>query len=369
MLVAARRAMVHERFDDGTRRAWTAAGVARLGSFGELELGARRLAAAGLLMDGKWEDAVVELSGLVTELDGPMGDLVAPELGSDIHLLYVHAAAQVVPALGDVMAVVDEGEAYCRRRGLGSHVVKFERARGEVLVQRREFARALVVAQRALWWRRVAWNGEECGWEASYVEVIAEALAGLGRVREALEAVDAELPSVLEPRLCVLRADLLAGAGRWREAVGEYDQVVALNATHHVLLHRAIACWALGERGRAREDVWHASALRPDDVTHALWLAAMGDGTALRDARVDGEWPGWLVRFARGEITAGELLREARQRPYAEPYLAQAWVQVGIAEQRAGRRCAAEAAYRRARTRRRTAVSLWAAGALGARVL
>lgn len=138
----------------------------------------------------------------------------------------------------------------------------------------------------------------------------AEVFLAAGEPEAGLQAVDRSMVLRADAEAWTLRASLLAGAGRWGEAVAALDRALAAAPpTAERATLRAAAKRRAGRPQEARADALWALELAPGDPTALLELgaleAALGNRPAARDAflaaiEADPESP--AARFARRRL-------------------------------------------------------------------
>lgn len=256
------------------------------------------------------------------------------------HLRLAYSAGRMLADLGDVLRILDTGEARCHERGRPGDALLFQHARSKILVYRREYDLALPMARAALRTRRTIENGGDVWCAAAcYLETTVNALVGTGRTVEAMSMLDDALSAA--PSNCRLRrarGRLRLMQGQFAAARADYDAALGQTNEPAWLLERAIARLHDGDFAGGRIDARAYWTRRRGDARAAAWLAVFGEPEPLHQLPLGVRWPARVGTFLRGQISACTLLGEAARKPYPDPYLAEGWMFVGAVRERRGDR-------------------------------
>jgi lipoprotein NlpI len=175
----------------------------------------------------------------------------------------------------------------------------------------------------------------------------------LNQVQNALAALES-LPAEQQiPAVLIMRGELLMGSGRHTEAASILEPVYR-GGSHDAPRARRLIAQAHFNMGNFKKAVTLYDEMLPgaferhDRQYPALWrfaaerLMGLEAVTRLRnDTRPSDRltWPGPIIKFALGEITAGELMRAAQTDPQGSSMgsTCEAPFYIGVVEEKAGR--------------------------------
>lgn len=268
------------------------------------------------------------------------------------HVHLAHLASRTLPDLGDVLRILDAGEAMCHARQRAELALLVQHARSRILVYRRMYDWAVPMARRALSARRATAGprGGLCQPDC-YLEALVDALAATGRFAEAAAMLDeaiAEAPQ--NGRLRRARGRLRLVAGQFVAAMDDYDAALAQGGAPSWLIERAVARLHAGDAPAARDDAIAHHAFRPRDARAAAWLAVFGERAVVHQPVPRAQRSRHVVAFLRGDLGVKALIARASAMTYADPHLAEAWMFVGVAMEWRGDPSRSRQAYERSLT-------------------
>lgn len=349
-LEEARLLVAADSYELGNAKARFAAQLARSGGYSDLEYGALLVSVVSLGLAGEWEEMFLESSQLLVALGRSHSASASFNMTIACHVMHVHAAFRVLRHFSHVEQLIAGARSWCEDAGHPENAIEFDHALSRALIARGHRHRGLSVTLHTLALRRSMTDAPGCPLTC-YIAAAVEALSAVGKFDEAYQlAAEGILEFPGEAEAWLTRANLLAATGRFEEAKSDFDTTITLSDQWETRVRRAIALAAMGDANGAAADVAEAVRLAPESSAAQLWKAIVtGERDGLDRVSREHSWNGSLAAFLAERGSPSALRREALRRSYARPYLAEAWMYIGVEAERAGDVDRAAKAYRRAR--------------------
>jgi tetratricopeptide (TPR) repeat protein len=199
--------------------------------------------------------------------------------------------------------------AYARALRAYDRVLELDPNRPEALARRGQVR--LATGQRTLAVRDLTRSLEQKRLASTYL-LRACAYQRLGRSERATEDADAAAALGYEhPDLYGVRGDAHLHAGRYREALAEFERALGVDARHSDSLELCARTHALLGETEAAVKRFRDVLRQNRNAYAAIWIALLGgDPEPLRRHGVEEGWPGPLLRYLRGKLSKRRLVQE-----------------------------------------------------------